>query len=67
MKDSVNKCFFCEAVIIPTQILPSLIDIKNYFKKIEEPFSINYNVSRFKIGNKIVCIKCETDLKCLFF
>lgn len=67
MKHNVIKCFFCDAIIIPNYIFPSLIEIKNYFKKIEESFSINYNISRFQIGNKFICITCETDLKNLVF
>lgn len=67
MKEEIKRCFFCDNIIIPQTTVLAIEDIKEYFKKIKIPFTLNYNISRFSIGNKIICMKCETDLKKLIF
>lgn len=67
MKEEIRRCFFCDNLIIPSQKLLSIDEIIEYFKKLELPFTMKYGSSRFKIGNKIICMKCETDLKTMIF
>lgn len=58
----IEKCFFCDKIIIPLNIL-SLDDIENFFKKNNIEFTLNHERSRTKIGNKIICLRCEDDLR----
>ena len=62
MKKEIKKCFFCDFIIIPPDVMSTTEFIKNYFKEMQIPFTMNYQRSRFKIGQKIICLSCERDL-----
>jgi len=62
MTTEITKCFFCGCIIIPENIPFLTKEIKEYFNKIKVPFTLDYNQSRFKIGNKKICAICERDI-----
>jgi len=66
MSEKIEKCFFCDKIIIPNNIFLTE-DIVSFFKKIGEPFNLNYTKLRFRIGNKNICSICEIDFKNFIF
>lgn len=58
----IEKCFFCEKIIIPLNLM-SLSETENFFKSNDVEFTLKYERSRLKIGNKIVCLRCEEDFR----
>jgi hypothetical protein len=61
----LKKCFFCDCIIIPYNVPLMTKEIETYFDKLNIPFTLNYNKSRFKIGNKLICATCERDITLL--
>ena len=57
----MNKCFFCEKIIIPLNYV-TMDDVLDFFKKNNLEFTFNHERSRTKIGNKIICLGCEKNL-----
>ena len=62
MKEDIKKCFFCDFIIIPPDVLSTTESVKDYFKRMKIPFTINYQRSKSKIGQKIICLSCEKDV-----
>lgn len=58
----LNKCFFCDKIIIPFKYV-SMQEVQDFYKKYNLEFSLNHERSRLKIGKKIVCLRCEEDIR----
>ena len=58
----MNKCFFCEKIIIPKEIITTN-EICNFFKDNNMEFTLNYTRSRRKIGKKDICLICEDEIR----
>ena len=59
---SLNKCFFCDKIIVPNDKI-SINDVKKFFKENKIEITLDYVRSRFKIGNKKICFQCENDVR----
>jgi hypothetical protein len=62
MIKDIEKCFFCEKIIIPFKYV-SMQEVLSFFKKNHMEYTLNHERSRRKIGNKIICFSCEEDIK----
>jgi len=60
--EEIKKCFFCDKIIIPINKITTQ-DISDFLKENEIEFTLNYTRYKAVIGNKIVCMNCETDLR----
>lgn len=61
----MKKCFFCDCIVIPRNI-STTGEVKEFFKKNNIEYTLKYNRSRVTIGNKVICGKCEMELKDFF-
>jgi len=58
----MDRCFFCDNIIIPRNMITTE-EVTNFFKRNGLEFTLNYTRSRTMIGNKIICLSCEEDLR----
>jgi hypothetical protein len=58
----MEKCFFCNKIIIPLELITTE-EIKRFFNINNIEFTLNYTKSKFKIGNKNICLSCEEDFR----
>jgi len=61
----LKKCFFCDRIIVPLNIVP-LDEVEQFFKDNKIEFTLNFERSKRKIGNKIICFSCENDIAKIF-
>ena len=59
---TIKKCFFCDKIIVPLTMITT-IEINNFFKDHNLEFTLNYTRSKTTIGNKIICLSCERDIR----
>jgi len=58
----IQKCFFCDKIIVPFKYV-SMQEVTEFFKNCDMDFTLNHGRSRRNIGNKIVCLSCETEIR----
>lgn len=58
----IERCFFCDKIIVPLNLLTTN-EIKDYLFKEGIEYTLNYTKSRSKIGKKHICLVCEKDLR----
>ena len=58
----MDKCFFCDKIIVPMELITTE-EIKRFFKECGMEFTLNYTKAKFQIGNKIICLTCEEELR----
>jgi len=58
----IQKCFFCDKIIIPFKYV-SMQEVEEFYKKHNMNYSLNHERSRRKIGNKIICLSCESEIR----
>lgn len=58
----IQKCFFCEKIIVPFNYV-SMQEVSEFFKIHNMNFTLNHGRSRRKIGNKIICLSCESEIR----
>lgn len=61
MKKILKFCYFCDKIIIPTEIVTTE-QVCNFFKNKNIPYTLNYVKTRSNIGKRIICTECEKDL-----
>ena len=60
--NKLDRCFFCDKIIIPFD-LTTTGEIIDFFTENKIDYTLNYSKSKFKIGNKIICLLCEDDFR----
>ncbi len=59
---TIEKCFFCDKIIVPFRYV-TMQEVSEFYKQNKMDFNLNHSRSRFKIGNKIVCLSCEENIR----
>lgn len=60
--EEIKRCFFCDKIIIPINKITTQ-EVSDFLRENEIEFTLNYTRFKSVIGNKIMCMNCEVDLR----